>query len=104
MEWLVSLNKRNMEQETVFPKKIEINPQETFFSIEWSDGSVIKYSVFEIQKRCPCMRCSNGIREVSPNSCLLKIEYIGSYGLKFHFTEGCSFGIYPFGTLRNFYG
>lgn len=78
------------------------------FSITWSDGSIDHFRLSELQKNCPCAGCVDEItgkrianaQKVSDNVTALRIENVGHYALKVHFTTGCSRGIYSFDYLR----
>src|SRR6476620_7253939 len=78
------------------------------FQIDWSDGTVEKYRLSELQKRCPCAGCIDETTNqrrlsaplVSDGVKAKSIQSVG-YGLRFQFTEGCSFGIYSFAYLKN---
>ncbi|GAB4226096.1 MAG: hypothetical protein Tsb0021_01790 [Chlamydiales bacterium] len=81
------------------------------FCIEWSDGREQSFRLSELQKSCPCAACvdeDTGKRladpkAVDPNLKALKIENVGRYALRVSFTSGCSYGIYTFRYLREFY-
>lgn len=89
-------------------KKI-IQKDKATFTIEWSDGVILDYSLSDLQKRCPCAKCmdaSTGKRMIDETSIDLnvqakKIMNVGRYALRIEFTTGCSSGIYGFDMLRN---
>ena len=58
-----------------------------------------QYLFSKLQELCPCARCSQKERLSDPNLSVHEIELIGSYGVRFHFTSGCTQGIY---TWQNF--
>jgi len=69
------------------------------FTIEWRDGNIFHYRFSDLQRRCPCARCeSKKEREQAVE--VVSITRVGTYGLKFAFTSGCSKGIYPCHLLR----
>lgn len=58
------------------------------------------YRYEELQKHCPCARCED--RKISsPNLRVDKIDRIGNYALRFHFTSGCKQGIFTWDHLLN---
>lgn len=79
------------------------------FSVEWSDGLMRRYRLSDLQRCCPCAKCTDeftGKPLVDPKSInqdvrAIKIKSVGKYGLQIQFTEGCSMGIYSFEHLRN---
>lgn len=58
-----------------------------------------QYLFSKLQELCPCARCSQKEKLSDPNLSVHEIELIGSYGVRFHFTSGCTQGIY---TWQNF--
>lgn len=78
------------------------------FLIEWSDGLTQRYTLPMLQGACPCAQCydpATGSRR-NPRSSgekgvgATKIESVGRYALRVHFTSGCTKGIYSFALLR----
>lgn len=80
-------------------KRIE-KISETSFGIEWSDGVWQEFALAEVQRRCPCIRCKEGVRKVDQNVGATKLSAVGCYALQIAFTSGCSQGIYHFSYLR----
>lgn len=78
------------------------------FSILWNDGEVIDYRLSDLQRCCPCARCTDeatGKRLV--DGCSIndelkakRIVNVGRYALRIEFMQGCSLGIYSFDMLR----
>lgn len=71
------------------------------FSITWNDQFVSNYNLNLLQQNCPCAQC-----QVNPKPIIdkdvraTKINGIGRYALKIHYTSGCSLGIYTYALLR----
>ncbi len=82
----------------------------SIFTIEWIDGTILEYQLSHVQKNCPCARCvdeSTGKRLVDITAIPADLEAkriysIGRYALKIEFASGCSRGIYPLSWLRQF--
>lgn len=70
--------------------------------ISWKDGLEHRYSTAILQKHCPCVSCRSEKKE-KEGTLALSLERIGTYAIKFQFSSGCSFGIYPFSFLRKLY-
>lgn len=78
------------------------------FLIEWSDGINHTFRLSRLQGLCPCAQCYDPIAgkrtpnspQVQNNVSATKIENVGRYALKVHFTSGCTKGIYSFALLR----
>ncbi|MCI0382681.1 MAG: P-loop NTPase [Chlamydiae bacterium] len=82
-----------------FIRKIFQNGLHSFIII-WHDGSVHEFSLTEVQKNCPCMRCQKQ-KKVDPFVTAIWIKNMGIYALKIAFTSGCSNGVYSFALLRS---
>ena len=77
-------------------------------AIEWSDKHVSFYSTYDLRLGCRCATCVdewNGMvkiqkdlvpKDVHPET----IESVGRYGIKIHWNDGHSTGIYTFNYLR----
>lgn len=88
----------------------EIGPTEdgTALRIRWGDGHVSTYEPRYLRIRCPCARCVEeltGRRILEPDSVPegiypRAIRYVGSYALRFDWSDGHDTGIYPFEFLR----
>jgi len=78
------------------------------FSILWNDGEIFDYRLSDLQRCCPCARCTDemtGKRLVNARSIrddlkAKRIVSVGRYALRIEFTFGCSLGIYGFDMLR----
>lgn len=74
----------------------------TSFTIEWSDGKVSDYTLADIQKLCPCVRCQEKPTQIESEVQILNMTHVGQYALQFEFSSGCSKGVYPIDLLRRF--
>lgn len=78
------------------------------FSIEWSDGNINEYRLSKLQKNCPCAGCNvtnhrlSSEEVIQDNIRAIRINSVGRYALRIHFTSGCSKGIYSYEMLREF--
>lgn len=70
--------------------------------IEWTDGTLCRYDLSDIQRSCPCAQCS--IKKPKAFGSASRAYSIGRYAVKFEFTSGCSAGIYPLTLLRQMKG
>lgn len=79
-------------------------------AITWSDGRKEQFDVVKLRRSCPCASCiDEWTREqrlkpedVPDTVRPLKIESVGAYALKIHFSDGHATGIYTFQMLRAF--
>ncbi len=77
-------------------------------SIEWSDGSVTRYSATQLRRACPCAGCIDewtgrktlDDHSVSDDLAFKHTSIVGRYALNFHFTDGHDSGIFSFPYLR----
>lgn len=92
LEIAIEIVNRICDNADVKPVK-EIDPYHV------SIGDVV-YRYEDLQKHCPCARCAD--RKVcSPGLKVDKIDRIGNYALRFHFTSGCKQGIFTWQHLAN---
>ncbi|MBM3449887.1 MAG: DUF971 domain-containing protein [Armatimonadetes bacterium] len=76
--------------------------------IMWADGHNSAYMAPQLRRLCPCALCveeMTGRRlldpaDVSDDIRLLSAEIVGSYALRFSFSDGHGSGIYTFERLR----
>lgn len=81
----------------------EINKEDRYhFSIKWLDGKESLYRSCDVQRLCPCVKCSQNREtlKVDPHAEVEQIARVGRFGLQLQFTKGCSQGIYSFSLLR----
>jgi ATP-binding protein involved in chromosome partitioning len=79
--------------------------------IRWADGHESVYPALELRLACPCVSCAPqpgvpvpgrirvlppGIQSVRP----LRIELSGGFGVRVHWSDGHSAGLYGFAYLR----
>ncbi|MGH9385672.1 MAG: DUF971 domain-containing protein [Vicinamibacterales bacterium] len=79
--------------------------------IRWADGHESVYRATDLRLACPCAVCAQqsaapqrgqirvlpaGVRTVRP----LRIELVGLFGIRVHWSDGHSSGIYGFEVLR----
>jgi len=82
---------------------------ETELLITWSDGHRSLYHFGHLRFYCACAGCVDEItgrrklksQEVPENIRLLKMEEVGHYALKFHWSDGHQTGIYSYEYLRS---
>ena len=82
----------------------EINIQDCYhFSIDWLDGKKSLYRASDVQRHCPCAKCSQRKEHltIDPATKISEIVRVGRFGLQMVFSKGCSQGIYPFSLLRD---
>ncbi|MEE9251872.1 MAG: DUF971 domain-containing protein [Thermodesulfobacteriota bacterium] len=83
--------------------------------ITWEDGHESVYTYEELREVCPCAACNtDGKREEKPKSGFRRIplrvsranvtskriEDVGSYAIRFYWSDGHDTGIYTFDFLR----
>lgn len=94
---------------------VEVIQAETELRISWNDGHRSAYAYSHLRQACPCALCrkvrrdhaAKGSREVPLKVLpvagpvqLAKVEHVGRYALKFHWSDGHQAGIYRYEYLR----
>jgi len=77
-------------------------------AIDWSDGETTEYRVFDLRCACPCANCRDEItgerlldpKNVPPDVKPRRIQSVGKYALKIHWSDGHDTGIYTYERLR----
>lgn len=99
---------------TVRPTNVNLNRQEAYLEVSWSDEKICRYPLPELREACPCVECRGGHefmgREFEPKNILeLKparsykiegLELVGNYALQPVWDDGHSTGIYSWDYLR----
>ncbi|MBI4817257.1 MAG: DUF971 domain-containing protein [Deltaproteobacteria bacterium] len=74
--------------------------------VVWDDGARSMYPLDDLRNACPCAGCrGHSPGEVEPPKVkgvgLLNIAEVGSYAIRFAFSDGHDTGIYTFKYLRD---
>ncbi len=69
------------------------------FGIRWSDGTVTRHHLADLQSHCPCAACENKSKIPQAEVSATRIRSIGRYGIHVNFTCGCRYGIYSYELL-----
>ena len=81
---------------------------ERTLAIMWTDGRADAFDVVDLRRQCPCAKCVDEWshqrtlkpEEVPETVRPLRIDSVGAYALKVHFSDGHATGIYTFQMLR----
>jgi DUF971 family protein len=73
--------------------------------ITWDDDAVLEYGFDELRNACPCAGCrGHAPGEVPPPNvvgvALMRISEVGSYALRFDWSDGHGTGLYTWPYLR----
>ena len=73
--------------------------------IKWDDGSRLEYALDDLRNACPCAGCrGHSPGEVEPPHAkgvtITGIHEVGSYALRFDWSDGHATGIYTWGYLE----
>jgi ATP-binding protein involved in chromosome partitioning len=98
--------------DAIHPQPLEVGrANEHDVRIAWADGHESVYRAADLRLACPCAACAKsaaaltpgrirvvpaGIQTVRP----LRIELVGRYGIRIHWSDGHAHGIYRFEWLR----
>lgn len=101
--------------DTIFPKGITANKKVKELNVIWSDGHTSVYPFALLRYACPCAKCRGGHDQMSneppgevfympiedtPETRLIDVESVGSYGISIEWEDGHHFGIYNWHYLR----
>lgn len=91
----------------------DLNDAERAIDIAWQDGHASRYSLKLLREECPCAGCRTDREEIKrnpfrvigpdarpPSFSLADVEPVGTYALRFVWTDGHGSGIYTFDFLR----
>lgn len=73
---------------------------DTRFSLTFYDQMRYDFTTDQVQRACPCVRCSLKKRQNEGAVKIEQIDWVGTYALKIKFSSGCSNGIYPLQYLK----
>ena len=79
-------------------QSLEIIEQKSL-KIVWKNGTISDLEAKELQASCPCAQCKVD-KALQKEVRLVGMKRIGSYGIMFDFSSGCSYGIYPFTLIK----
>jgi DUF971 family protein len=94
---------------------VEVIQAETELLISWNDGHRSAYQFSDLRQACPCALCRKVQRDLAAKGgpevplqvlstagpvTLIKVEQVGRYALKFHWSDGHQAGIYRYEYLR----
>ena len=97
------------------PKEITANKKTNELIVEWSDEHTSVYPFTLVRYACPCEVCRGGHAAMSneppnevfyvpvedkPETRLVSIQRVGTYGISIEWEDGHRFGIYNWHYLR----
>lgn len=96
-----------MDYRPLRPTRIEeISPTE--IAIDWDDGHRTIHRYRALRLACQCAQCRDELtgapllrpEQVAQDIHPLKITPVGTYALRFYWSDGHDVGLYPFAALR----
>jgi len=99
----------------ILPTGITANKNARELSVTWKDGHASTYTFSLLRFACPCAECRGGHDQMSdepppevffmpvednPETRLVKLENVGSYGITIEWEDGHHYGIYNWHYLR----
>ena len=90
------------------PSPVALDAQDDALEITWSDGPVRRHAYAHIRRSCRCAQC---VEEVTGRALLdpasvpddihpVSIEPVGSYAIRFVWSDGHGTGIFTYAHLR----
>ncbi len=94
------------------PRELKVNVKEQRLTIDWADGTRSEYSLDDLRRQCPCASCRTEREKHSSNPLQIlrfdpagvrvnKAELVGSYAIRFQWSDGHNTGIFEFRYLRS---
>jgi DUF971 family protein len=85
--------------------EVRNDPENGRLVVRWADGKLLQYPYDDLRNACPCAECrGHAPGEVEPPAVrgvqLVRIAEVGTYALRFSWSDGHSTGIYTWGFLR----
>lgn len=94
-------------------KRVSISEGDQTFSVDWTDGHTSVFPLDGLRRACPCAGCRGGHDKMKqlPDPRVfrqpprrrwedVRVEAVGSYGLRITWDDGHSDGIYTWEYLR----
>jgi DUF971 family protein len=95
------------------PKNITVDRPSGALRVVWQDGHESEYGLRWLRANCPCATCREERRAALHNTDPLRLssgplpstevaaaEFVGSYAIRFDWSDGHNTGIYVFSALR----
>ena len=102
---------RTDHDSSMTPKDLKVQLEEQRLIVDWADGRRSEYALGELRRHCPCAECRKERVEQTDNPLtVLKSDptnvrvtharLVGSYAIRFQWSDGHDTGIFDFGYLR----
>jgi DUF971 family protein len=93
---------------SVYPRDIQALRPERALRIEWTDGAITSGDFWKLRTECQCAGCVDertGQRTLDPrtvpaNVAIERMELVGNYAVRVHWSDGHSTGLYTWDRLR----
>lgn len=93
------------------PESIDLTPEHAF-RIRWPGGAEVTLPAFALRDACPCAGCveeGTGRKILDPATIPAdvradRVEAVGNYAVKIHWSDGHDTGIYSWTLLRQLCG
>lgn len=87
------------------PMEIRLRKISKTLEVLWADGRLNSMRCLDLRKACACSSCqaakrNSSLRLIDADVGIDKVEAFGVSGLQFHFSDGHSRGLFPWGYLR----
>lgn len=99
-------------EEANIPRDLKVKMAEQKLIIDWQDGTTNEYSLHALRRACPCATCrterdqqtQNPLRILKADPTGVRVvhaELVGTYAIKFRWSDGHDTGIFDFRMLRS---
>jgi DUF971 family protein len=94
---------------TIFPRDVQALRTEKALQIQWTDGACTRSDFWKLRTECQCAGCVDertGQRTLDPESvpadvAVERMDLVGNYAVRIHWSDGHSTGLYTWDRLRN---
>jgi DUF971 family protein len=104
-------SQRSSFDDTTVPRDLKVRMTDQRLVIDWRDGLRSEYSLYSLRRACPCATCRTEREEQAGNPLrilkadpagvrVVHAELVGSYAIKFRWSDGHDTGIFDFRMLR----
>lgn len=102
---------RSPFDDSVIPRDLKVKIADQQLIIDWRDGARSEYSLHQLRRNCPCAACRSEREEQAKNPLrilksdptgvhVVHAELVGTYAIKFRWSDGHDTGIFDFRMLR----
>jgi DUF971 family protein len=86
-------------------KRIQVDNDKGLLRLDWDDGQISNISMQTLRGHCPCALCQGHMKAnrfiENQVSGISSAQWVGRYGIKFHFSDGHNTGLFRLNFLKS---